>query len=153
MLVTLLGSCVATCLFDPVARVGGLNHFLLPAGSDNPRQSVRYGAHAMELLINGLLRRGANRHRLKGKLFGGARMVDGLSDIGAANSLFARDFLAKEGIECVGSSLGGVQARKIRFVPTTGAARQMLVERQAVEAVERAPRRPRPPPEDDITLF
>jgi hypothetical protein len=77
MLTTVLGSCVAACLRDPVAGVGGMNHFLLPdgagAGTDAGR---RYGAYAMELLINELIKAGARRERLEAKLFGGGRMFD-----------------------------------------------------------------------------
>src|ERR1700712_2905807 len=91
MLSTLLGSCVAMCLRDPVAGVGGMNHFLLP-GADAESDgtcSVRYGAHAMELLVNGLLAQGGRRARLEAKLFGGARMLAGLTDLGARNAQFA----------------------------------------------------------------
>lgn len=153
VLVTILGSCVATCLYDAEAGIGGLNHFLLPKGSGSGAGSLKYGAHAMELLINALLKGGAHRPRLRAKLFGGANMIDGLSDIGAANARFAREFLANEGILCLGESLGGNQARKIRFTPCTGAAQQMLVGRSALAAFA-PPKAPVPPPvQDDVTLF
>jgi chemotaxis protein CheD len=124
MMTTILGSCVAACLFDQRAGVGGMNHFLLP-GDSGGDENLRYGVHAMELLINGLLRLGARRENLRAKLFGGARMVTGLSDIGAKNAAFANEFLAREGLVCVGGSLGGDHARRIQFWPTTGRARQI----------------------------
>ena len=128
VLSTVLGSCVAMCLRDPVAGVGGMNHFLLPegagAGTDAGR---RYGAYAMELLINELLRSGARRDRLEAKLFGGARMFGGLSDVGASNAAFAEKFLRDEAIPVVGSSLGGLSARRVQYWPTSGRAQQRVV--------------------------
>ena len=92
VLTTLLGSCVAACMRDPVAGVGGMNHFLLPGGrsSSADRQAERHGVHAMELLVNALLQRGARRDRLEAKLFGGARLIDGLTDVGRQNAEFTR---------------------------------------------------------------
>jgi len=79
---TILGSCVATCLWDDEARVGGMNHILVAQTNVGGILSDFAGVNAMELLINGLVRRGADRTRLKAKVFGGSRMVAGLSDIG-----------------------------------------------------------------------
>src|ERR1044071_3377651 len=96
VLTTILGSCVAACMRDPVAGIGGMNHFLLPGGpktGEADGESVRYGVHAMELLVNGLLARGARRERLEVKLFGGGRLVKGLTDVGASNAPFAEEFL------------------------------------------------------------
>lgn len=127
ILTTILGSCVCTCLCDPVAAVGGMNHFLLPtAGFEDSRQ-LRYGLHAMELLINALLKRGASRQRLEAKLFGGATMSAQLGAIGKENADFALRYLAAEGIACTGKSLGGTHARRIRFWPTTGRAQQLFL--------------------------
>lgn len=131
VLVTILGSCVATCLFDPVAGVGGLNHFLLPDGHRDDPNSAKYGLNLMELLINALLKAGARRDRLQGKLFGGARMLAGITSIGDLNADFARRFLAEEGIPCLSASLGGEQARKLRFWPRDGRAQQLLLPRDA----------------------
>ena len=145
VLSTVLGSCVAMCLRDPVAGVGGMNHFLLPegagAGTDAGR---RYGAYAMELLINDVLKAGGRRDRLEAKLFGGARMFGGLSDVGASNAAFAEKFLRDEGIPVVGSSLGGLAARRVQYWPTTGRAQQRTVTDNAEltrlrEPVARAP--------------
>ena len=108
VITTLLGSCVAACIRDPVAGVGGMNHFLLP-GSDvgAAKESESMGVHLMELLLNGLMREGAHRERLEAKLFGGARMMSGLSDIGRKNAEFAKRFLAYEGIKVIGGDTGG----------------------------------------------
>jgi chemotaxis protein CheD len=158
VLTAILGSCVACCLHDPLARVGGMNHFLLPGDVSSGDDSLRYGVNSMELLINGLLRRGARRDRLEAKLFGGARVLAGLSDVGSQNAAFARRFLKAEGIPTVAESLGGDQARRVRFSPTTGAARQLLLEKvdQTALAAE-APRRKAPAPEPqstgDLDLF
>src|ERR1700742_4624683 len=98
VLTTVLGSCIAACIRDPKAQVGGMNHFLLAQGRGHDRDATRYGVNAMEILINGLLKRGAARERLQAKLFGGASVIAGLSDVGASNVDFARKFLADEGI-------------------------------------------------------
>ena len=124
LITTVLGSCVAACLFDPEAGVGGMNHFLLPESNAHSSKNIIYGAQAMELLINEMMKKGARKARMQAKLFGGARMVDGLSDVGAANAAFAQTFLQDEGIPCVGKSLGGKTARRLRFWPTTGRATQ-----------------------------
>src|SRR5262249_19029290 len=96
MLTTVLGSCVAACMRDPAAGVGGMNHFLLPGVLAGEGADLERGVHAMELLINALLQAGARRDRLEAKLFGGARMMKNLSDIGAKNSVFASEFLRQE---------------------------------------------------------
>ncbi len=126
VLTTLLGSCVAACIWDPMLQIGGMNHFLLP-GEDDPdsRDCERYGVHLMELLVNALLREGASRQRLNAKLFGGANMNSALADIGARNASFAQKFLRNEGISILGESLGGECARKVQFWPASGRARQM----------------------------
>jgi chemotaxis protein CheD len=121
---TILGSCVAACIHDPVARVGGLNHFLLPGESES--EGLRYGAYAMELLVNGLLQRGARRERMQAKLFGGACVQAGLTNIGELNAVFAETFLEREGIAVTGKSLRGVQARRLQYWPVAGRARQLL---------------------------
>jgi chemotaxis protein CheD len=138
VLSTVLGSCVAACMHDPVARVGGMNHFLVPGG-EGVDDSVKYGINAMELLINGLLQRGALRSRLEAKLFGGARVVRGLSDIGEKNAAFAAQFLRSEGIRMAGHSLGGQKARRVRYWPASGRALQLLIDDpgQAIFSSER----------------
>jgi len=145
---TILGSCVTVCLHDPVAHLGGMNHFLLPEGSGAGVQPACYGVNAMELLINALTKHGAMRGRLQAKAFGGARMVAGLSDIGASNTEFVLDFLQREGMECVSRSLGGCAARRVEFWPESGRARQLLLHDLHLRE---AP--PDAPHGDDIELF
>ena len=133
VLSTILGSCVAAFLRDPIARVGGLNHFLLPGNDPNDRNTMKYGLNAMDLLINSLIHAGARRDRLEAKLFGGGRMVPGLTDIGAANGRFAEDFLRREGIRYLGGSLGGNSGRKLRVWPVSGQVQQMKLPAAAVQ--------------------
>lgn len=127
---TLLGSCVAACLFDPVNRVFGMNHFLL-AYRHHLRQipiiqseEGRYGMYAMELLINGMMKHGASRSNLKAKCFGGAnvlRLREGSQNdqtIGDVNVEFIKAFLANEKIPLISSSLGGIHGRNVHFVGT-----------------------------------
>jgi chemotaxis protein CheD len=131
VIATLLGSCVAACLQDPVARVGGMNHFLLGEPGADCRVEVgemqRYGVHAMELLINAMMKRGAQRSRLRGHLYGGANIVAGLGSIGSSNAAFARNFMATEGIMIGQCDLGGVRARKVEFMPFEGRVRATIV--------------------------
>ena len=126
---TLLGSCVAACIRDPAAGVGGMNHFLLPGedGRSYNHEAERYGDYLMELLINGLMKQGAHRDRLQAKLFGGARMMGGLSDIGKKNAEFAERYLKHEGIAVVGKDLGGERGRRLQYWPVSGRARQAYV--------------------------
>lgn len=148
VLSTILGSCVGAFLRDPVAGVGGLNHFLLPGNDPNDRNAMKYGLNAMELLINTLIGAGARRERLEAKLFGGGRMVPGLTDIGAANGRFAEEFLRREGIRYLGGSLGGDHGRKIRVWPVSGQVQQMKLPAAEVREVEA-----KPPPRAEIVLF
>lgn len=151
VLVTVLGSCVACCLWDETVGIGGMNHFLLPESNGNGTEKTLFGAYAMELLINELLKRGARKSHLKSKLFGGGRIVSGLSDIGAQNAEFARRFLDREGIPCISESLGGDRGRRVRFWPVTGRAQQIFVQSD----VEVLPSRPPVEPEGagDVSLF
>lgn len=156
MLTTILGSCVAACMRDPLAGVGGMNHFLLPGALNGAERGIERGVHAMELLINALLKVGARRDRLEAKLFGGGRMMKTLSDIGAQNAAFASDFLRQERIVNLGGSLGGDRARRIRFWPVSGKAQQMLVgqDENAVFAREmKVAATPPPPPASDVEFF
>ncbi|MFN5615382.1 MAG: chemotaxis protein CheD [Brevundimonas sp.] len=123
VLSTILGSCVAACLRDPGEGVGGMNHFLLPEGNGaEGAAGRRYGAYAMEVLINDLLKHGARRDRLEAKLFGGGRMFDSMNDVGRANADFAERFLRDEGIALVGGSLRGLGGRRVQFWPVSGRA-------------------------------
>jgi len=157
VLTTILGSCVAVCLRDPQVKVGGMNHFLLPDGKvEGLDEGRRFGAYAMELLINDLLRSGARRERLEAKMFGGARMFGGLSDVGASNIAFAEKFLADEGIPVLGGSVGGVGARRVQFWPHSGRAQQRTVTDSNELVPLREVARPKPAPVEDegaVELF
>ncbi len=128
---TVLGSCVAMCLFDPDAEVGGMNHFLLaepPAGRGNGEVDVHYGVYLMEILINEMLSQGASKPRLRAQLFGGANLRAGMAQIGSANASFARTFLERERITLVREDLGGNCARRVDFRPALGKLRCRVVE-------------------------
>jgi chemotaxis protein CheD len=145
---TLLGSCVAVCLWDPVARIGGMNHFLLPdEGVSSPGMSG-YGANAMELVINGLIRGKAQRSRLRAKLFGGAVMISGLSNVGMKNAKFALAYLERENIPCDSQSLGGTQARRVEFWPADGRVRIKFLSDVPIVAPP-----PKPVVTADVELF
>ncbi|WP_293764919.1 chemoreceptor glutamine deamidase CheD [uncultured Aquitalea sp.] len=125
LLTTLLGSCVAACLMDRQAGVYGMNHFLLPQGTDMGGSlgvSARFGVHAMELLITDMQKLGAQRHRLEAKVFGAGNVLDGMSvvNIGERNTLFVRDYLRGENIPIVAEDLLGDCARKVFFFPDGG---------------------------------
>ncbi|MFY0692693.1 MAG: chemotaxis protein CheD [Paracoccaceae bacterium] len=151
---TILGSCIAVCLHDAGRKIGGMNHFLLPtAGSSSDTAQLKYGTNAMELLINNILREGGSRSRLTAKLFGGATLNAKLGDIGRSNITFARAFLAREAIPCVSESLGGDRARRIRFCPTTGHAKQILIPSSACNDLDLVDPVRRPVTQPEITLF
>lgn len=120
-IVTLLGSCVAACLYDTGLAVGGMNHFMLPDGGGNGDASARYGANAMELLINDLLKRGARRARLQAKVFGGGNVLRGFADpIGTRNAEFVLDYLDAEQIPIIAQDLGDIFPRKVCFFAQSG---------------------------------
>ena len=141
-----LGSCVSVCLWDEKARVGGMNHILLPGSRDADQK--RFGSADMERLINALIRSGASRDRMKAKVFGGASMLDGQSDIGDQNASFALGFLQREGIPIVAKSTGGNQARQVRFFPTTGNVKHRFIAKESVE-----PPQPIKVVQNDVELF
>ncbi len=157
ILTTLLGSCVAACVHDPVAGVGGMNHFLLPESEGGGASDhMRYGVHSMELLINGLLKLGARRDRLHVWLFGGAKLFDRLTDIGAKNAEFAEAFIKREELIPMGGSLRGLKARRIQFWPVAGRVRQLLLNKADPSVVNPpAPALVLPPPDagSDVELF
>ena len=123
---TVLGSCVSVCLRDSHSGVGGLNHFLLPKnnGGSDSSAGERYGDTAMEVLINGLLKRGAKRANFEAKVFGGARVLSGATmlAIGDGNIAFVTEFLNREGIQTVSKDVGGTRSRRIHYQPSTGRA-------------------------------
>ncbi len=122
---TLLGSCVSACICDPEAGIGGLNHFLLPNDSGSTARatanSTSYGVHAMEMLINEILKLGGARPRLQAKVFGGANVIalSSANPVGERNQAFTIDFLRREGIPVTAADLGGERARRVYFKPAT----------------------------------
>lgn len=142
---TLLGSCVAVCLFDPQSRVGGLNHFMLPTirrGSNDDVDSLLSGSYAMEALLNALLQRGAKKVRLQAKAFGGGTIINTsgpLMSIGVRNAEFTKEWLGREGIPLLASDFLGPWSRKVLFLPATGDVfcRRMVTNMATAEVITR----------------
>jgi chemotaxis protein CheD len=136
LLVTVLGSCVSACIRDRFRSVGGMNHFMLPARAEAGvlSASMRYGAYAMEVLINQLYRAGARREHLEIKVFGGACVLPGLStiDVGERNSRFVLDYLSEEGFPVAAHDLGDAFPRKVYFAPASG---EIMVRRLRASAL------------------
>ena len=164
---TLLGSCIAVCLRDPVAQIGGMNHFMLPASAEGEAAGSRYGIQAMELLINACMKRGADRSRLEAKVFGGGhvlRIRESADNVPKSNIRFALEFLQTECIPIISRDVGGYVGREIYFFTDSG--RTLLKRMQSthgekavaeMESRERERLRAAKPakPDDDsnITLF
>jgi chemotaxis protein CheD len=125
LIVTVLGSCVSACLWDPVRRIGGMNHFMLPGSTSGGSDSARMGVYAMELLINRMLKLGADRSRLVAKVFGGASVLEGMDtlNVGTQNSDFVLEFLRDEGIAVAAQDLYDVCPRKVYFFVDSGKVR------------------------------
>jgi chemotaxis protein CheD len=124
MIVTVLGSCISVCLRDREKRIGGMNHFMLPApapGVLTPiSDSARYGAFAIELLTNEILNLGGRRQNLEAKVFGGGKIMATMTDIGKGNADFALRYLRVEGIPVIAADIGDCFPRKVYFSPVTG---------------------------------
>ena len=123
MLITVLGSCIAACLWDSRVGVGGMNHFMLPEG-DSSDMSGRYGSYAMELLINEMMKLGARREFLQAKIFGGGRVISSFTNlnVGERNTEFVRDYLRTERIPVVSEDVLDIFPRKVVFFGTSGKA-------------------------------
>ena len=121
LLMTTLGSCIAACLWDRTAMVGGMNHFMLPEGAGN---SGCYGLFAMELLINEMMKRGASKGRMEAKIFGGGAVISGMTtiNVGERNTSFVIDFLKAERIPIVSQDVLDIYPRKVCFLPRSGKA-------------------------------
>jgi chemotaxis protein CheD len=121
LIMTTLGSCIAACLYDRNAKVGGMNHFMLPDGAGD---SGRYGSYAMELLINEMMKRGATRMTMEAKVFGGGQVVSGMTtmNVGERNTNFVMDYLKTERIPIVSKDVLDVYPRKVCFLPGSGKA-------------------------------
>jgi len=136
---TLLGSCVAVCMYDPVLRAGGMNHILLPRCLKGDK-SPRCGVHAMELLINEVMKLGGDRRRFIAKAFGGGNVLPGIQmlQIGDENAEFVREFLATERIPLVAERLGGDHAVHLYFQTDTGRASVHSVNGSALPKIIKA---------------
>ena len=148
---TVLGSCIAACVFDTKARIGGMNHFLLPGSVSGNSNNVKYGAYLMELLLNDLLKSGADRRFMRAKLYGGSKMNASIGNVGERNILFVQDYLRNESIPIEAEDLGGTQSRRITFQPTTGQV-MLKVTKENVDLDTRPSARARKPP-SDVLLF
>ncbi len=145
---TLLGSCVAVCLFDPQLKIGGINHFMLPdmgRARNSDVDSLLSGNFAMEALLNALLGKGAKKVRLQAKAFGGGTIIDsgeGAPSIGMRNAGFAKEWLAREGIPLVSSDFLGPWSRKIIFLPSCGEAfcKRMVTNMATADVIAREER-------------
>lgn len=129
VMTTVLGSCVSACIWDRTAKVGGMNHFMLPggesAGADElTAASGRYGVFAMEQLINELIKHGARKSNLEAKVFGGGAVLRKFStlNVGERNAAFVLDFLKTEGIRVASQDLMDIHPRRVAFFPVTGRA-------------------------------
>jgi chemotaxis protein CheD len=121
LVMTTLGSCIAACLWDRTAQIGGMNHFMLPEGSGD---SGRYGSFAMELLINEMMKRGASKSRMEAKIFGGGAVISGMNtiNVGERNTNFVIDYLKTERIPIVSKDVLDIYPRKVCFLPHSGKA-------------------------------
>ena len=126
---TILGSCIAACIHDPIAKIGGMNHFLLPGSERQDSDSARFGAFAMEQLINEIMKRGGVKARMEAKLFGGGNVIKSSALIGDKNAHFATEYLRKEGIKIAGQDIGDVWPRKVRYSPANGKAMMRKLKR------------------------
>lgn len=128
MISTVLGSCVSACILDPIMGVAGMNHFMLPATRNaiEPKKgnsdATRYGNHAMEQMINSILKAGGRRENLEVKLFGGGKVLADMNkiDIGQKNIVFIRSYIAIEGLRVLTADLGDVYPRKVLYFTDNG---------------------------------
>jgi chemotaxis protein CheD len=164
MFATILGSCVSACVHDPVIKIGGMNHFLLPRDTDDgtvvaEHAAARYGVYAMEMLINGVLKAGGQKNRLEFKLFGGGNVLNNNSTkIGSKNANFVRQFMRDEGLKIISEDLEGEQPRSVHYYPTSGKVMMRKLQRAEdfaiVEEEKQYQRKLQTKPvEGDIELF
>ncbi|AHF01654.1 chemotaxis protein CheD [Thiomicrospira aerophila AL3] len=161
---TVLGSCIAACVHDPVAKIGGMNHFMLPMDKSSANRNFelsdanRYGNYAMENMVNTLLRSGAKRERLEFKVFGGGRIMSSMTNIGWYNIGFVFDYIYTEGFKVISQDIGDVFPRKVIFYPADGRVRVRRLnpmhneslfeqENQYVKTIDKKP------VEGDVELF
>lgn len=136
VVMTVLGSCIAACIWDPRVRVGGMNHFMLPEGGSD--SGGRYGSYAMELLINELMKQGARRETMQAKVFGGGAVMSSFTtmNVGERNTKFVLDYLQTERIAVVSKDVLDVHPRKVCFFPATGKAMVKRLASSNTDALE-----------------
>ena len=121
---TILGSCVAACVWDPGLGIGGLTHFLLPAGPALSASSPKFGNVAVVTLVEGLVRFGSRAERLVAKVFGGACVLEPMRGrsrhLGMQNVEIAMRLLGELGIPVLAQDVGGDRGRKLIFHTDTG---------------------------------
>lgn len=134
MIATVLGSCVAACIRDPGAGIGGMNHFMLPGkvaacGTVAAPADMRYGTVAMQRLIGDILARGGRRERLEIKVFGGSTMIGRGGVVGPRNADFVEGYLQGANLQLAAGDLRGDDARRILYFPSSGRALMQLLPR------------------------
>ena len=162
---TILGSCISACINDPVAKVGGINHFMLAepqtkdGRNDSWGESARYGNYAMELLLNEIMKMGGIKKRMEVKVFGGAKLYDSSQNVGGRNAEWIMKYLELEGFNIVKCDVGDIYPRKIYYYTETGRIlmkkimrmrnKTILIreEEYKLSLIEKKAR------EDDVTLF
>jgi len=141
MVVTVLGSCIAACIWDPKIRVGGMNHFMLPEGGGDT--SGRYGSYAMELLINEMIKLGARRETMQAKVFGGGQVMHSFTtmNVGERNTQFVLEYLQTERIAIISKDVLDIHPRKVCYFPATGKAMVKRLAHSHPETLETQERR------------
>lgn len=147
LIMTVLGSCVSACVRDTVLGVGGMNHIMLPSNEDAEADAAgvgysasaanRYGSFAMENLINDVLKHGGGRNRLEVKIFGGGKILNTMTDIGAKNIEFVREYLRTEGFRIAASDVGLRCPRKVYYEPISGRVKVKRIQQVENEIVKR----------------
>lgn len=159
---TVLGSCIAVCLYDPISRVGGMNHYMLPSSDDvlHKQDATRYGLQAMEVLMGSMQKLGARRDRIQAKLFGGAHVLntgDTDGSVPSRNIAFIERYVREESMVVLSQDIGGYLPRAVHFYTQTG---KVLVKRLGELAIpeiaveeKRVSVRGSVPMDSDISLF
>lgn len=150
MIVTVLGSCVSACIRDRVIGVGGMNHFMLPLKNEEASnwnndafasRAARYGNWSMEFLINELIKLGGKKKNFEVKIFGGGKVLTNMTNIGAGNVSFVREFLRCEGLSIAAEDVGDIYPRKVLYFPDTGAVKMKKLKKVANSTVEQREQR------------
>lgn len=159
---TVLGSCIAVCLYDPISRVGGMNHYMLPSSSDvlHKQDPTRYGLQAMEVLLGSMQKLGARRDRIVAKIFGGGHVLntsESDASVPQRNIDFIQRYVREERLEVLAQDIGGYLPRAVHFYTQTGKALVKRLGERAIKEIVVEERRVAPrgsiPAESDITLF